>query len=166
MVEASINLGFPTLNIDLVGDEDQQRSSPLSLLATYYALGHLNMFQAANKFEFLLRRGANVNFANCRGNTSLHLILTLVKTTQLHLVGPGLYGEDEFISILMAMITAGADVRAVNKCGFSVLDFACHFNNVDVWIKALQHVATTHGMSSLLGTNTIICVADRGRMYF
>lgn len=123
--------------MDSLGYEDQEYFSPLCRLAAYYALGHPNMFQAANKFKFLLRRGANVRCSTPKGNTCLHSILQLSVASPLHLVGPGLYDEDEFMSILMAMITAGVDVRAVNKCGLSVSNYACLNDNQEVWIQAL-----------------------------
>lgn len=95
------------------------------------------MFQAAEKFKFLLNRGANVRFVTSHGHTCLHLLLQLNMTSKLHLVGSGLYSEDEFVSILMAMIAAGADVRAVNICGSSVSNYAWHYGNQQVWIQAL-----------------------------
>lgn len=47
------------------------------------------------------------------------------------------YVEDEFQSILMALITAGADVHAITNNGFTPSDYAHYYDHVEVWIQVL-----------------------------
>jgi hypothetical protein len=133
-VEALINSEYPSISLNSLGDSGWIYSSPLCYLVGLFRVGGGNFFddyQVSEKFHFLLKRGADVNFRDWAGATCLHLIL--VKSHS----DPNEYNEPYFVSVLMAMITAGADINAVEDCGLTISDYVCLFNHEEIWIQVL-----------------------------
>lgn len=132
-----MNSEYPTISFNSLGDEGKEGLSPLCYLADSFRTGIIPTFQASEKFKFLLKNGADVQFYDDNGNTCLHLILTYDKVSALQLIGSAVYNEAEFQSILMAMITAGADVEAYNWFGQTASDIACLYDHEELWIQVL-----------------------------
>jgi hypothetical protein len=130
-VEAILNSDHPIIGPNSLGDDHIHDNSPLNLLATCYRSTFLTYFQAIDKFHLLLKRGADVKLRDKNGSTCLHL-LAYDKLRRFLT-----YDENEFKSILVAMISAGADVRAINKYGLSVSDIACEHDHEEIWIEVL-----------------------------
>jgi hypothetical protein len=136
-VEALMNSAYPTISFNSLGDEGKDSLSPLCYLADSFRTGIIPTFQASEKFKFLFKNGADVQFYDDNGNTCLHLILTYDKVSVLQLIGSAVYNEAEFQSILMAMINAGADVEAYNWFGQTASDIACLYDHEELWIQVL-----------------------------
>jgi hypothetical protein len=132
-----MNSEFPSISYNSLGDEGKDCLSPLCYLADSFRMGISTTFQAPEKFAFLLNKGADVYFQDENGNTCLHLVLTYDKICASQLTGSGVYNEQEFKTILMAMIAAGADIEAFNNFGQTPSDVACLYDHEEIWIQVL-----------------------------
>lgn len=125
------------------------RSYPLLELA--YIHGHdCTPFNTADKIALLLSRGADVNQRGYSGDNCLHYLMTYnwcpfhskhVLCRSLEPRGElcrSLKRRDELRDILTLMITAGADVYAVNDYEMSVSDTANRYGHSQVWAEVLE----------------------------
>ena len=96
-----------------------------------------------DKVGLLLTRGANVKVRTSRGKTCLHLVLS----KHAH-HDRGCWCDNESYlrrhqyrtkDIVILMITAGADVCAVDEYGQSVSDVAMRSGQQTLWIEALKY---------------------------
>ncbi|OQV01081.1 Ankyrin repeat-containing protein isoform 1 [Cladophialophora immunda] len=98
-------------------------------------------FQIASKIAFLISRGADPCYRSKEGDTYLHQIFNSVRDR-----GPGGVYESlvtknhdgELKDLLMLLITAGADVFAVNAFGKSVSKMALKTGHSVEWKEALE----------------------------
>ena len=143
-MKALIDLGEPFVSLECTGDNSSDRTTPLLLLASYSSEGFGTNFQMSAKIALLLTRGANVKATNIGGETCLHLILQ----GHYHPNGDGCwcYNKDRvrrhshnIKDSVMLMISAGADVCAVDGYGLSVSDVAMNSGNNAIWMEALSH---------------------------
>ena len=96
-----------------------------------------------DKVGLLLTRGANVKARNDLGETCLHLVLfkpfhhdrDFLCDNESHLRRHQYRTKD----IVILMITAGADVCAVDEYGQSVSDVAIRSGQQTLWIEALKY---------------------------
>ena len=117
-----------------MGGEDSQETIPLQILAYDQFMQWRTNFRIFEKMALLLSRGADVNARNSRGETCLHRLL------------PRHYhGDDRFWprsgtrDIMILLITAGADVCAVDQKGCSISDLAIRSGHLDIWTEALKY---------------------------
>ena len=89
-------------------------------------------FQIPSKIALLLSRGADPSLCDQRGDNFLHRVLLSRRkySTYDGLVTPEF--NEELKDILMLLITAGADVFAVNNYGQRVCDIAI---GSDIWLE-------------------------------
>jgi hypothetical protein len=159
-----LNSEFPSISVESFGYEYKTYLSPLLYLAKSYSGGFSSNFQACEKFNFLLGRGANVRSVDQFGQTCLHLILNYDKVSDEQIGGSGIYNEQEFQSILMAMVTAGADVHAVSKYGISVSDLAVCNHHEETWIRVLA--ACGYNPMEVFNIEHISSIQERGMTTF
>jgi hypothetical protein len=87
------------------------------------------------KIFLLLERGADVGARDRESRTCLHLIFSgLGKGTGL---GSVFHAEMILKDILMSMVTAGADVNAIDFVGRSVSEVACLAGYEKLWMEVL-----------------------------
>lgn len=132
---------------DLIGDpieltDEQAKQLELLQQQGYHPFirsfirGNSNLMQAINDrridiVERMLYVGANVNYANCYGQTALMFAVTVDRS-----------------DIVQMLLRAGADVNLTNGDGHTALDIAKKLDNPDI-IKALQTASMIHGFSSI-----------------
>jgi hypothetical protein len=127
-------LGCPFISPNST-EADHIESSPLLILAWHHRSGYSGDCETPDKVALLLARGADVNQRDPLGNTCLHIVMDgngcLIEKTRLEF-------QTELKDILMLMITAGADVRAINDNGHTVSDIAHAFGHCQIWAEVLE----------------------------
>jgi hypothetical protein len=112
--------------------------TPLMILVNLHRSGGAEQYKIADKVALLLRRGANPNTRSACGCTCLHILLSYSHQDSRRKFR--MSAEEREIclkDILMLMITAGADVYAVDDDGDSVTDITFIFDHEDVWYESL-----------------------------
>lgn len=133
MVKALIDLGEPFISLECTGDNNQNGIIPLLLLAYCHSQNSAGSFQTAEKVALLLSRGANVKAKNSQGRTCLDLVLSDKHRARVcHVMC-------RTKDIVMIMISAGADVCAVDDYGLSVTDIAIDSGQHALWTEALKY---------------------------
>ena len=93
--------------------------------------------QTPDKIALLLARGADVNARDTLGNTCLHAVMDYDPLPDC--VGKSrLERKDDLRDILMLMITAGADVYAINDNGETVSAIAHLRGHFKMWSEVLE----------------------------
>ena len=140
-LKALIDIGEPFISLESTGDNNTTATIPLHVLAHCHCMGWGENCQTPDKIVLLLSRGANVEARNHRGETSLHVGFS---NPFIHEHPGWWYDEDqpyllEIIDILILMISAGADVCAIDDQGRSVSDAALDSGQQVAWTKALKY---------------------------
>ncbi|KAM0800743.1 hypothetical protein BDR22DRAFT_231901 [Usnea florida] len=143
-VKALIDIGAPFISLDSTGDGNTEATIPLQLLAHCHRDRNGENCQIPDKIALLLSRGANVEAKNHRGQTCLHVVCSdhfargewpcsqwKEAQERRHL--------SESIDILISMISAGADVCAIDDHGRSVSEVAFDHGQEVAWTKALKY---------------------------
>jgi hypothetical protein len=127
---------FIGLNSTGVGDTG---ISPLFGLATIHGRGHADDFETSDKIALLLVRGADVSQRDAGGNNCLHIVMHWNRDRLLH-YGRAMVSEtyDELRDILTLMITAGADIYAINEEGATVSEVAHAGGHWQIWAEVLE----------------------------
>jgi hypothetical protein len=127
-------LGGPNFFEDYSGYE-----SPFLYLCRHYSRARDKyrdfIFETADKLALLLSRGADVSERDRLGNNCLHLILDF-EDSDVH----GRYARDnpnELRDVLMLLVTAGADVYAINDHDLSVSEMADVHDHISTWTAVL-----------------------------
>ena len=142
-LKALIDIGEPFISLESTGDSNTMATIPLHVLALFQCRPWAQNCQIPDKIALLLSRGANVEARNHRGETSLHIVCSdhfnrhewlcshqKEAHTQRHL--------EESIDIFILMISAGADVCAIDDQGRSVSEVAFNHGQKVAWTKALK----------------------------
>lgn len=133
-----LNLGAPFISPNSTGGDQLH---PLLFLAKAHPkfFGARVFYEVPDKFALLLTRGANVNVRGPNGSNCLHLIM---RTNLDRLKKWSGWLEPTYHSelrdILILLITAGADVDAVNNYNVSVSDIALRYNHENLWKDVLD----------------------------
>lgn len=143
-MKALIDLGEPFISLECTGDNNPNGTIPLLLLAYTHSRGSAELFQTAGKVALLLSRGANVRAKNSQGETCLHLVLSPHEHSE-----PRCWCDDDEAyvwrhlcrtkDIVILMISAGADVCAIDEYGLSVTDIAIDSSQHALWTEALKY---------------------------
>lgn len=135
MTEKFLDLGAPFISPNSLGEDEEH---PLIVLAEHHASMFPYSFDAPSKFVLFLTRGANVNDRDSYGRNCLHLVME----TSTNMKGLDSYHEpiyhEELRDILTLMITAGADVTAIDDFDKSVSDRARENNHENLWKNVLD----------------------------
>ena len=142
-VKALIDLGKPFVSLESIDDNLPIETVPLLLLAYVHSQNFDANYQMPDKVGLLLTRGANVKARSARGKTCLHRVFS----KHLHhdrdcwcLDGSLLWRHQcRTKDIVILMITAGADVWAVDEYGQSVSDIAISSGQQTLWTEALKY---------------------------
>jgi hypothetical protein len=88
----------------------------------------------SERIHYLLKHGANANMRDKLGCNCLHIIF---RSSPIHNANISYYmvGRKD---ALMCLVTAGADIDAVNIFGQSVSELACRHGFEDLWIEVLS----------------------------
>lgn len=116
-------------------EADYIESSPLLILAWHHSTGSSDDFETPDKVALLLARGADVNQRDFLGNTCLHIAMN---ENECPFEKTRLERQTVLKDILMLMITAGADVQAVNDNGDTVSYVAHWFGHDQIWAEVLE----------------------------
>ena len=149
-VKALIDLEEPFVSLENTGNNlldanipTPYANIPLMLLAYLHSQQWGTNLQMADKVGLLLTRGANVKARNSSGGTCLHLVFL----EHHHRGGCWLCCDGSRLrrhlcrtkDIVILMITAGADVCAVDGEGESVSDVAIRSGQQSLWTEALKY---------------------------
>jgi hypothetical protein len=134
-----IDHGYPLVAPNfIIGSE----RTPLQLLLSFFVRTSredlADVFQIPSKVALLLSRGADPTLHDRFGNSLIQRTLLSGKRSSTF---DGLVTADfneELKDILMLLITAGADVLAVNDGGHCASDIAVRYGNRSEWEEALQ----------------------------
>ena len=136
-MKALIDLGERFISLESTGDKRTDGTIPLLLLVYNHSQNWVGNYQISDKIALILSRGANVKAKNSRGETCLHLVFLgccwcnrEAKTWQ-HL--------SDTKDIFILMISAGADVCAIDEQGRSVSDAAAQSGQQSIWTEALKY---------------------------
>lgn len=138
-----LDLGAPYVTPNSLGLNDYELS-PLLLLAQAHrnqCRGFNGYFNISDKIALLLRRGADVSFRCPDGNTCLHTVLQYgAQVPKVHCFEKetARFAHSRLEDVLILLVTAGADVCAVNDNEESVSDIAIRNNHLEVWCKVLR----------------------------
>lgn len=99
-------------------------------------VGSLNL-ERVPKIILLLERGADIRSEDSNGRNSLHLVLSNDQLSTRGYIREEYYDGQDFYSTLMAFITAGADVRAVDAYGMTPSEIALQHSHEELWIEVL-----------------------------
>ena len=145
-LKSLMNLGEPFISLETTGDHNPAETTPLLLLAYYHTSPFIESVQIPDKIALLLNRGANVNSRNSRGETCLHLVCSGNSHHEHHCLCAWLASPCRFQrylpetrDILIMMISAGADVCAMDEEDRSVSDVAIGSENLTLWTEALEY---------------------------
>lgn len=97
--------------------------------------GTAEAFETAEKVALLLSRGADVNQRDASGNTCLHIVMDY---SPLALEINDCERQNELRDILTLMITAGADICALNDEKQTPSDIAHRFRHYNIWTEVLD----------------------------
>jgi hypothetical protein len=128
-----MNSEHPLITSKSFGDH----GAPLLLLASYFPIRPRKIFGTIPKIMFLLKRGADIQTQGEDGWNCLHFILSQHRLWKRLEIRNEVYNDQEFHFILMAFVTAGVDVKAVDHYGFTPSDYAYAHGHEDVWIQVL-----------------------------
>jgi hypothetical protein len=150
-------LGCPFISPNST-EADDIEPSPLLILAQRHSLPSAEDFEIPDKVALLLARGADVNQRDPLGNTCLHIVMN---ANECPFEKTRLERQTELNDILMLMITARADVQAVNDNGDTVSDIAHAFGHCQIWAEALEACGynfkrTQQGTSIGLGRSSAV----------
>ena len=115
-------------------DEDSEETIPLQKLAYHYIMPWKLNIYIFDKMALLLSRGADVKARNSRGETCLHRVLLRYDS-----VDDIFCHRSRTRDIMVLLITAGADVCAIDQKGYSVSDLAIRSGHLDIWTEALKY---------------------------
>lgn len=142
-VKALLDLGEPFISLESTGDDmPYESTTPLLLLAGFHAWYYYLSPLTPAKIAFLLRRGANAKARNPGGETCLHRVLRhnhRAKDCWCEISSRTWRYLYQTKDILILMISAGADVCAIDKQGRSVSDVINHPGLETVWTEALKY---------------------------
>ena len=145
-MKALLDLGQPFISLECHSDNSDNspiEGIPLLLLAQIHSTKLSRNPQISDKIALLLSRGANVKATNALGKSCLHL-------TWLHHRHDkdSCWSRDgekvrrhlcRTIDIAILMISAGADVCAIDEEGWSVSDIAKQSGQQALWTEALKY---------------------------
>lgn len=138
--------GAPFIDPNFLGSTPSGLT-PILLLANTHARvctwGYSEMIDISDKIALLLCRGADVSRRDQVGNNCLHLAMDyfpLVAPSQVH--SKGEYARIirqhlELEDILMLLVTAGADVYAIDDFGISISEVAINRGHQKLWETVL-----------------------------
>ncbi|ERF68622.1 hypothetical protein EPUS_07183 [Endocarpon pusillum Z07020] len=135
ILRAYLNSESPFIGPNSLGT-DNSDSFPLGELAYIHTLNCVEDFETPNKIALLLARGADVNRRDSLGNNCLHAVLNYPDHSWRRKEDPE--GQAELRDILMLMITAGADVYAVNDDEETVSRVARDSGHCRIWVEVLE----------------------------
>ena len=141
-VKALVDLGEPFISLEATVTNDRQGRTPLLLLADDHAEQWGGSYQIPGKIALLLSRGVKVNARDSSGGSCLHLV-----SRHIHWESRCPCGDEirwwRHLSmtkdILIMMISAGADVCAIDEDGESVSDVALCSGLEMLWTDALKY---------------------------
>ena len=141
-MKALIDLGEPFTSLESTGDNNPHGTIPLLLLVSVHSWIDSANCQTGDKIALILSRGANAKARDSQGETCLHLVFS----KHHHHSERGCWCENEagqhYFSetkdIVIMMISAGADVCAIDEQGKSVSDAAINSGLRQIWIEALK----------------------------
>lgn len=137
-MKALIDLGEPMISLESTGDDNPLSKIPLMLVAWYHGqVPHVFQKPMREKIALLLERGASVESRNSRGDTCLSLVIGYNKDDYYSKV----MARNSLMDVLVLMISAKADVCAINFHGESVSDIAFASEHGEVWTEALKYCA-------------------------
>lgn len=136
-MKAFLNLGSPLISPDSTGaiQADPLKTYPLLVLSVMHRAGTAEAFETAEKIALLLTRGADVNQRDSSGNTCLHIVMDY---SCFALQINNIERQNELKDILTLMVTAGADIYAVNDEKQTVSDIAHRFGHYIIWTQVLD----------------------------
>jgi hypothetical protein len=150
-IKTYLDFGYPFISSTSIGGSP----CPLTCLITdhHIKLGSRAFRAIPDKVALLLTRGADISIRESDGDNFLHIIMA---TPATH--GVSLHSR-ELKDILMLLVTAGADVYAVNDYGVTVSQYARQNGYTPLWYNVLktcgydvkdvcQESYTSHGWSS------------------
>lgn len=145
-MKALLDLGQPFISVECHSDNSDNseiEGTPLLLLARIHSMKLSRSPQISEKIALLLSRGANVKATNALGQSCLHLTWR-----DLCLDKDNCWSRDEeklrrhcfrTIDIAILMISAGADVCAIDGKGWSVSEIAKQSGQQALWTEALKY---------------------------
>ncbi|MCJ1461879.1 hypothetical protein MMC07_000478 [Pseudocyphellaria aurata] len=142
-LKAFLDLGSPFIGPNSTGQAqaDPLDTYPLLVLSVMHRAGTAEAFETAEKIALLLARGAHVNQKDSSGNICLHVVMDY---SPLALQTNNLERQNELRDILMLMVTAGADICAVNDEKQTVSDIAHRFGHYQIWTEVLDTCGFGH----------------------
>ena len=141
-MKALLDLGEPFISLESTGDNNPTGTIPLLLLAYLHDRDLGTSLQIPDKIALLLSRGANPKAINAEGETCLHLVLRHDPHEMFCWCKDSSSTWDHVCKtkdILILMISAGADVCAIDEQGRSVSDVAIRPQLQRVWTEALKY---------------------------
>lgn len=141
-LKAFLNLGSPIIGPNSTGatQAGPLETYPLLVLSVMHRAGTAEAFETAEKIS-LLARGAHVNQKDSSGNICLHIVMDY---SPLALQTNNLERQNELRDILMLMVTAGADIYAVNDEKQTVSDIAHRFGRYKIQTDILDTCGFGH----------------------
>ena len=115
-------------------DADYFGFSPLLHLAEIHGCGAMKDFEVPDKIALLLARGADVSQRDSEGNSCLHIAMKWAPRVRLNTFQP----QNELRDILTLMITAGADIYAINEGGTTVSQVAHAEGHYQILVEVLE----------------------------
>lgn len=136
-LKAFLNLGSPFISPNSTGaiQAGPLEKYPLLVLSVMHRAGTAEAFETAEKVALLLSRGADVNQRDASGNTCLHIVMDY---SPLALEIHDCERQNELRDILTLMVTAGADICALNDEKQTPSDIAHRFGHHHVWTEVLD----------------------------
>jgi hypothetical protein len=137
-LRAYLDFESPLISLNSTGIGDAE-ISPLFGLATIHGHGHADNFETSDKIALLLVRGADFSQRDAGGNNCLHIVMHWNRDKLLY-YGRTMVSEtyDELRDILTLMITAGADIYAINEEGATVSEVAYAEGHYQIWAEVLE----------------------------
>jgi hypothetical protein len=164
ILRACLDSESPFINLNCT-DANDFGLSPLLQIVKDYGLFTWDNIDIPDKTALLLARGADVSQRDAEGNNCLHLVMCWFRDPPQLYIDSDRFSDpyDGLRDLLTLMITAGADIYAINEAGTTVSEVAHAEGHWQIWAEVLetcgfdveevsQGYAADHGWSSGIET--------------